>query len=160
MKRKVSQSGSRAGDRPLTSLVPYHWAKPAHCSCLTTSELLQPWVSTRRNTNSTSIHTHNGQWMIIDNSLLDNFPPRHSHRQRVSTTFFTWKNSQFLCVLVMGLDSNLQSLDFESDALSTEPPRHFHICHQSICHPNMAIRPSTDQLHHKPLLLVLICFGL
>ena len=48
-----------------------------------------------------------------------------AHRQRVSTTLFTRKNSHifFLC---FGWDSNLWSwnpFDLEADALPIEPPR-------------------------------------
>ena len=48
-----------------------------------------------------------------------------AHRQRVSTTLLTWKNSHklFLCSWHRR-GSNLGSLDLESDALPTEPPRH------------------------------------
>ena len=49
-----------------------------------------------------------------------------AHRQRVSTTFFTRKNSQIFLVLLMGggRGLNLRSSDLEFDALPTEPPRH------------------------------------
>ena len=49
-----------------------------------------------------------------------------AHRQRVSTTFLTRKNSQLFLCSWRGRDSNLESLDLESDALPTEPPRHFY----------------------------------
>ena len=47
-----------------------------------------------------------------------------AHRQRVSTTFLTLKISHnfFLC---SGRRSNLGSLNSESEALPTDPPRHF-----------------------------------
>ena len=48
-----------------------------------------------------------------------------AHRQRVSTTILTGKNSHncFVCSW-RRRGSNLGSLDLESDALPTEPPRH------------------------------------
>ena len=60
-----------------------------------------------------------------------------AHRERVSTTFLTRKNSQILLVLLTGFEPrSFGPLDFESDALPVEPPSHHrHIFHLNLsCH--------------------------
>ena len=50
------------------------------------------------------------------------------HRQRVSTTFLTWKNSQICSCAPDGIRTSVLKLDLEADALPlpTEPPRRPH----------------------------------